>query len=61
MPQLAGSSWYFIGYILKTHLGMIPLDSSEAKKLLDRWLPVDLYIGGTEHAVGHLLIFKILD
>jgi leucyl-tRNA synthetase len=55
MPQLAGSSWYFIGYILKTHLGMIPLDSSDAKKLLDRWLPVDLYIGGTEHAVGHLL------
>ncbi len=55
MPQLAGSSWYFIGYILKSHLGMIPLDSPEAKKRLDRWLPVDLYIGGTEHAVGHLL------
>jgi len=55
MPQLAGSSWYFIGYILKTHLGMIPLDSPDAKELLDKWLPVDLYIGGTEHAVGHLL------
>lgn len=55
MPQLAGSSWYFIGYILKNHLGMIPLDSSDAKKALDQWLPVDLYIGGTEHAVGHLL------
>ena len=55
MPQLAGSSWYFIGYILKNHLGMIPLNSSEAKTLLDKWLPVDLYIGGTEHAVGHLL------
>lgn len=55
MPQLAGSSWYFMGYILKHHLGMIPLDSEEAKKALDKWLPVDLYIGGTEHAVGHLL------
>ena len=55
MPQLAGSSWYFIGYILKHHLGMIPLNTNEAKKLLDKWLPVDLYIGGTEHAVGHLL------
>lgn len=55
MPQLAGSSWYFMGYILKHHLGMIPLNSEEAKKALDKWLPVDLYIGGTEHAVGHLL------
>ncbi|MBU1094426.1 MAG: leucine--tRNA ligase [Firmicutes bacterium] len=55
MPQLAGSSWYFIGYILKNHLGMIPLNSEEAKKLLDKWLPVDIYVGGTEHAVGHLL------
>ncbi len=55
MPQLAGSSWYFIGYILKNHLSIVPLDSDEAKTLLDKWLPVDLYIGGTEHAVGHLL------
>lgn len=55
MPQLAGSSWYFIGYILKNHLGIIPLNSEEAKQALDKWLPVDLYIGGTEHAVGHLL------
>lgn len=55
MPQLAGSSWYFMGYILKHHLGMIPLNTSEAKVLLDKWLPVDLYMGGTEHAVGHLL------
>ena len=55
MPQLAGSSWYFIGYILKSHLGFLPLDSKDAKKALDQWLPVDLYIGGTEHAVGHLL------
>ena len=55
MPQLAGSSWYFIGYILKNHLDFIPLDTKEAKKTLDHWLPVDLYVGGSEHAVGHLL------
>jgi len=55
MPQLAGSSWYYIGYILKSNLGYIPLDSKEAKAILDQFLPVDLYVGGTEHAVGHLL------
>jgi leucyl-tRNA synthetase len=55
MPQLAGSSWYFITYLLKNHLGITPLDSSHAKGLIDKWLPVDLYVGGTEHAVGHLL------
>ncbi|WP_341833606.1 Leucyl-tRNA synthetase [Candidatus Phytoplasma asteris] len=55
MPQLAGSSWYYIGYILKNHLGLIPLNTAKAKELLDYYLPVDLYIGGTEHAVGHLL------
>ncbi|WP_457916088.1 leucine--tRNA ligase [Candidatus Phytoplasma sacchari] len=55
MPQVAGSSWYYIGYILKNHLGIIPLNSLEAKKRLDYFLPVDIYIGGKEHAVGHLL------
>ncbi|MBP5835809.1 leucine--tRNA ligase [Candidatus Phytoplasma meliae] len=55
MPQLAGSSWYYIGYILKNYLGMIPLNTVKAKKLLDYFLPVDLYVGGAEHAVGHLL------
>mgnify|MGYP000862965574 CR=1 FL=1 len=55
MPQLAGSSWYYMGYILKNHLGFIPLNSPEAKEILDQFLPVDLYVGGTEHAVGHLL------
>ncbi|HHW80062.1 MAG TPA: leucine--tRNA ligase [Acholeplasmataceae bacterium] len=55
MPQLAGSAWYYIAYILKDHLGMIPLNTDEAKNELKKWLPVDLYVGGTEHAVGHLL------
>lgn len=55
MPQLAGSSWYYLGYILKTVLGFMPLNSPEAKKEFDKWLSVDLYIGGAEHAVGHLM------
>ena len=50
MPQWAGSCWYYIRYI-------DPNNDKEIgdKKLLDHWLPVDLYIGGQEHAVLHLL------
>ncbi|SUO03839.1 leucyl-tRNA synthetase [Faecalicoccus pleomorphus] len=50
MPQWAGSCWYYIRYI----------DPKNDKaigdpKLLEHWLPVDLYVGGAEHAVLHLL------
>jgi leucyl-tRNA synthetase len=55
MPQLAGSSWYYIGYLLQKEDHMIPLNSLEAKEEIAKWLPVDLYLGGKEHAVGHLL------
>ena len=50
MPGSAGSSWYFMRYI-------DPNNDKEFidKKLADHWLPVDLYLGGSEHAVGHLL------
>lgn len=50
MPGSAGSSWYFLRYI-------DPKNNDELanKKLLEHWLPVDLYLGGPEHAVGHLL------
>ena len=50
MPGSAGSSWYFLRYI-------DPNNDHEIadKKLLEHWLPVDLYVGGPEHAVGHLL------
>lgn len=56
MPQWAGSSWYFLAYILKNTDGSyLPLDSKEAKERFENWMPVDLYIGGQEHAVLHLL------
>ena len=50
MPQWAGSSWYFLRYV----------DSKNNKELVskekaDKYLPVDMYIGGVEHAVLHLL------
>ena len=55
MPQWAGSCWYYLAYILKQDGEFLPLNSDEAKKLIAEWMPVDLYIGGTEHAVLHLL------
>ena len=50
MPGSAGSSWYYMRYI-------DPHNDKELcnPKLLEHWLPVDLYIGGPEHAVGHLI------
>ncbi|GIN98804.1 leucine--tRNA ligase [Siminovitchia terrae] len=50
MPQWAGSCWYFLRFI-------DPHNSKELadKELLKEWLPVDIYIGGAEHAVLHLL------
>ena len=55
MPQWAGSCWYYLAYILKVNGEFLPLDSPEGQKLIAEWLPVDLYIGGAEHAVLHLL------
>ncbi len=54
MPGYAGSSWYFLRY-------MDPKNDQEfcSRKLSDYWNQVDLYIGGTEHAVGHLLYSRM--
>ena len=50
MPQWAGSCWYYLRYIdPKNH------EAIADEKLLEHWLPVDLYVGGAEHAVLHLL------
>ncbi|HOX53096.1 MAG TPA: class I tRNA ligase family protein, partial [Fibrobacteria bacterium] len=50
MPQWAGSCWYYIRYIDPRSTSTL-IDSEAAKY----WLPVDLYVGGAEHAVLHLL------
>ena len=56
MPQWAGSCWYYLGYLLKQpDQSYIPLNSKEAYDLFKYWLPIDLYVGGQEHAVLHLL------
>ena len=54
MPGYAGSSWYFLRY-------MDPGNTTAfcSRKASDYWGQVDLYIGGTEHAVGHLLYSRM--
>ena len=54
MPGSAGSSWYYMRYI-DPHNDKVFADY----ELLKHWLPVDLYIGGPEHAVGHLMYSRI--
>ena len=54
MPGSAGSSWYFLRYIDPNN------DKQFADpELLKHWMPVDLYIGGPEHTVGHLIYSRI--
>ena len=56
MPQWAGSSWYYLGYILKNNDGTyLDIKSKEAYARFKKWLPVDLYVGGQEHATLHLI------
>jgi len=54
MPGSAGSSWYYLRYI-------DPKNNKQFAdpELLKHWMPVDLYIGGPEHAVGHLLYARM--
>ncbi len=54
MPGYAGSSWYFLRY-MDPHNNQTFAD----KKATDYWNQVDVYIGGTEHAVGHLLYSRL--
>ena len=50
MPQWAGSSWYFLRYVDSKNP-----DALVSKEAAEKYLPVDMYIGGVEHAVLHLL------
>lgn len=54
MPGSAGSSWYFLRYI-DSHNDKALADP----RLIEHWMPVDLYVGGPEHAVGHLLYSRM--
>jgi leucyl-tRNA synthetase len=54
MPGYAGSSWYFLRY-MDPHNN----ETFAARKAMDYWNQVDVYIGGTEHAVGHLLYSRL--
>ena len=54
MPGSAGSSWYFLRYIDPENE-----DEFANQELLKHWMPVDLYVGGPEHAVGHLMYSRI--
>jgi leucyl-tRNA synthetase len=54
MPGYAGSSWYFLRYMDPNNA-----DTFAAKDKIDYWQNVDLYLGGSEHAVGHLLYSRL--
>ena len=57
MPQWAGSCWYYLAYIMRgipSALGG-QLSSAKAKKAFQKWLPIDMYVGGAEHATRHLI------
>ena len=49
MPQWAGSCWYFLRFIIRKKRSL------QINYLIKYWMPVDLYIGGAEHAKLHLL------
>ncbi len=53
MPGWAGSSWYFLRYMDNKNS-----DEFVSKEAVDYWKQIDLYLGGSEHATGHLLYFR---
>ena len=56
MPGSAGSSWYYLRYIDPNNN-----DEFADYELMKHWMPVDLYVGGPEHAVGHLLYSRFFN
>lgn len=60
MPQWAGSSWYYIAYAVHESLKPQATISEQIsnpvfQSAIQHWLPVDMYVGGTEHATRHLI------
>ena len=61
MPQWAGSSWYYLAYIMRgisnppAGRAGFQFPISKYKKAFQHWMPVDMYVGGTEHATRHLI------
>ena len=53
------SAWYYIGYLAKEN-SKFEIQNSEFRSRAKRWFPVDMYIGGAEHAVLHLLYVRFL-
>ena len=51
MPQWAGSCWYYLRFLDPTEFNQAAIDPEIEKA----WMPIDLYVGGAEHAVLHLL------
>jgi leucyl-tRNA synthetase len=54
MPQWAGSSWYYLSYIMKG-ISNFQFPISNYKEIINKWSPVDMYVGGAEHATRHLI------
>jgi len=54
MPQWAGSSWYYLAYVMQG-ISNFQFPISNYKEAFDKWLPVDMYVGGAEHATRHLI------
>ncbi len=55
MPNWAGSSWYYLAYLMKNENGYTPLPTADCLEIFKYWMPVDLYNGGMEHTTLHLL------
>ncbi len=54
------SAWYYLGYLLLAKNLKLDFQNKRFKKLMKKWLPVDMYIGGAEHSVLHLLYVRFL-
>ena len=54
MPQWAGSCWYYLAYVMRG-ISNFQFPISKYREAFDYWTPVDLYVGGAEHATRHLI------